>query len=487
MAKSGKYRQANLSAALLAVTLDRAAAEPLHVQLSSALRGLILAGVAAPGTRLPPSGQLAQELSVSRATTRAAFDQLVAEGYLQGRQSAGTFVVEDLPQLAAPAASPTAGPMPSGPRDIRPFHPGVPDTASFPYAAWARHLEVSWRDPHPDLLKRPDPFGWGPLRAAIAAHLETWRGIACSAGQVVITSGAIDAFGLVGGLFRTGAAVHVEDPCYRPMRERLQASGLICRPVHIDAEGIDTTQLSTDAVAAVVTPSRQYPLGMTLPVARRRALLDWAEQNDALVIEDDYDGELRFSGQPLPALASLDTHGRTIYVGSFSKLLSPSLRLGYMVVPARLLGHLSVLIGSNGPQASLIPQPALARFMESGEFATHILRMRRLYAARQQVLIDAITTDLEGWLVPQAEPSGMHILCTAGPRLKGYLDADIAVAASRAGLILRPLAAYPQTLPPRRGFVLGYAAFDEAVLRMGVRNLKCAFEALELLRERRAH
>ena len=479
MANYGKYTQANLQAALLALTLDRAAPEPLHMQLTGALRRLILAGIAAPGARLPPSRQLAQELSVSRATTQAALDQLVAEGYLQGRRGAGTFVAEDLPHLAPPAASPAAGPAPAGPREVRPFHPGVPDTFSFPHAAWARHLEASWRNPHPDLLKLPDPVGWAPLRAAIAAHLETWRGIACSAGQVVITSGAAETFGLVGRLFQPGEAVHVEDPCYGPMREQLQAVGLVCRPVRVDAEGFDPEGLSANAVGAVVTPSRQYPLGMTLPVARRLALLDWAERNGALVIEDDYDSEFRFTGQPLPALASLDTAGRTIYVGSFSKLLSPSLRLSYLVLPSGLLGRLREVIGPGGTQASLIPQPALARFMESGEFATHVRRMRRLYAARQRVLLDAIATDLDGWLVPQAEPSGMHVLCNTCRRLEGRLDKEIAEAAERAGLTLRPLAAYPQAQPPRRGFVLGYAAFDEAALRAGIRKLKRILEALD--------
>ncbi|WP_163272584.1 PLP-dependent aminotransferase family protein [Chelativorans alearense] len=477
MANFQKYEQANLQAALFALTLERGAAHPLHVQLAGALRALILSGRAAPGMRLPPSRQLAQELSVSRATAQSALDQLIAEGYLQGRRGAGTFVAEDLPHLAPPSASPTAGPAPQGPREARPFHPGVPEMHAFPHAAWARHLEAAWRNPHPDLLKLPDPFGWVPLRAAIAAHLGAWRNLRCSAGQVVITSSAAETFGLIAHLFRPGQAVHVEDPCYGPMRDRLEAAGLVCMPVRVDSDGFDPDLLACEAVCAVVTPSRQYPLGMTLPVARRLALLEWAGRNEALVIEDDYDSEFRFTGQPLPALASLDGGGRTIYVGSFSKLLSPALRLSYMVVPPALIARLRGAIGSAGTQASLIPQPALARLMESGEFATHLRRMRRLYAGRQRALLDAIASDLQGWLVPYAEPSGMHILCDSGPRLAGRLDSEVAVGAHRAGLTLRPLSGYPQAAPRRQGFVLGYAAFDEPTLRAGVRRLRRVLEA----------
>lgn len=478
MANSGKSSQANLQAALFALGLDRTAAQPLHVQLAAGLRDLVLNGTAAPGMRVPASRQLAQELSVSRATTQAALDQLVAEGYLVGRRGAGTYVAEHLPHLA-PARTPSGeGPPPVGPHPTRPFQHSVPDHASFPHAIWAKHLDAAWRRPHPDLLKSPDPFGWGPLRAAIAAHLGAWRGIACGAGQIAITSGARETFDLIARLFPPRGTIQLEDPCFGPMKARLEAAGLRCHLSRVDDEGFDPGQLRADAAGVVVTPSRQFPLGMALPLPRRLALLDWAERQDALVIEDDYDSEFRFTGQPLPALMSLDRGQRTIYVGSFSKLLSPSLRLGYLVVPEGRVAALRAAIGPLGTQASLVPQPALAGFMESGAFSIHLRRMRRLYARRWRVLHDGLGAHLSDWLIPRLEPSGMHIVCAPGPRLSGISTQAVITAADRAGLTVRPLSAYYHTGPAVEGFILGYAAFDEATLEASVRRLAAALTSL---------
>ncbi len=476
MTNSDGSGQASFQSSLLGLSLARGGALPLHVQLAAALRRFILAGQAPPGTRLPPSRLLAQELSVSRATVLAALDQLTAEGYLRGRRGAGLYVARDLPHLAPPVAA-ADGPAPDGPLALSPFHPGLPDMRAFPHAAWARHLDAAWRNPDPGLLGTPDRFGWPPLRAAIAAHLAAWRGIACSAGQIIVTSGANETLGLIAGLLRPGQGVHVEEPCHAPARARLQAAGLRCLPVAVDADGLDPAGLLPDAAALLVTPSRQYPLGMTLPVGRRLALLDWAARADALVIEDDYDSEFRFTGQPLPALASLDQGQRTIYVGSFSKLLSPTLRLGYMVVPPRFLGRLHGGIGWVGTQASLVPQPALAAFMASGEFATHLRRMRRLYAQRQAVLLAEVQAKLQGWLVPRVEPSGMHFICDSGPRLAGVPDTLIAAEARQAGLTLYPLSPYFHEAAPRQGFLLGFAAFGDDALRESAARLADFFKS----------
>lgn len=468
MTNSGKMNKASFDAALLALTLDRDRAEPLHRQLAEAMRQLILSGRAAPGRRLPASRTLARELSVSRVTTLTAYDQLLAEGYLATRQGAGTFVAEDLPPRPPPASA-VPGPRPSGGTPVRPFHAGMPDMEAFPHALWARHLEAAWKRPDPALLAQPDPLGWPPLREAIAAHLGAWRGLDCSGGQVVVTSGAAESFELLAGLIRPGGTVHVEAPCFGPMAARLEGAGLRCLPLPVDGEGLDTAKLG-EADAAVVTPSRHYPLGMTLPLARRLALLDWAGQGERLVIEDDYDSEFRFGAAPLPALASLDP-ARVVYVGSFSKLLSPALRLGYMVLPVPLAERVAGLRGALGPQASLVPQPALARFMERGEFATHLRRMRRLYGQRRLVLLEALRHDLEGWLEPRDIASGMHLVCGLGPKLAGQGDRDIAEAAQEAGLELRPLSGYRHAPEGLRGLVLGYAAFDDAALREGVARL----------------
>jgi len=469
-------KQTNLQAALLALSLDRDSPQPLHAQLTEALRALILTGRAHPGTRLPASRQLAQDLTVSRQTALTALDQLIAEGYLETRIGAGTFVARDLPHLAPPTTLAPAGPEPQGSRPLRPFHPGQPDMALFPHAAWARHLDRAWRHPDPGLLALPDPLGWPPLRAAITAHLSAWRGIACGSGQVVITSGAAETFELLArAAFRPGETVLTEEPGYAPMLAALERAGLHAQPMPVDGDG---AILPDDSAArgAIVTPSRHHPLGVTLPLSRRLALLDWARRKAAWVIEDDYDSEFRYSGAPLPALASLEA-GRTIYVGSFSKLLSPTLRLGYVVVPPALLNAVRAPLAETGPRASLVPQPALAQFMDSGEFATHLRRMRRIYGQRQAALRAALERHLPGRLIASPDPSGMHLVCRIGPDLGGFADTEIAARAGAAGVTLRPLSTYWTDGTGPQGLILGYAGFDAEALEAATLRLARALPA----------
>ena len=476
MTSSGNSTQTNLQAALLALSLDRGGAQPLHAQLTEALRRLILIGQAGPGARLPASRQLAQDLSVSRQTALTALDQLIAEGYLETRPGAGTFVARDLPHLVPPSAPDPAGPAPEGPRRLRPFEPGIPDMALFPHAAWARHLDRAWRRPEPALLDRPDPLGWPPLRAAIAAHLAAWRGIACAAGQVVITSGAVETFELLArAAFRPGEAVLTEEPGYAPMRRALLRAGLQTLPMPVDHDGALLPEASA-ARGAIVTPSRHHPTGATMPLPRRLALLDWAQRSRAWVIEDDYDSEFRYTGAPLPALASLAAE-RVIYVGSFSKLLSPALRLGYFVAPPALLAPVRAALAETGPRASLVPQPALARFMASGEFATHLRRMRRIYGQRQGALRAALARQLPNHLTAPPDASGMHLLCGIGPALRGMPDTEIAARAAEAGLNLRPLSAYWPGGAGPQGLILGYAGFAPEVLEDAVARLARALKA----------
>ncbi len=471
-----KYK-ANFQSSLLAVTLERKATLPLQTQLLTALRKLILSDGKAIGARLPPSRQLAEELSVSRTTVLAVLDQLIAEGYLESRQGSGTFVAQNLPHLSKPDLPASDGPAPEGPAEILPFHLGAPDAIRFPHKIWARHLEAAWRNPVPDLLKAPDPLGWPPLREAIASHLKAWRGIDCSAGQVIVTSGAREAFRLIAILLGGDKTIHVEAPCFRPMLAGFREGGVHCSPLRVDEQGLDTSLLCDDMAGAVVTPSRHFPLGCTMPLKRRLAMLDWAARQDSIIVEDDYDSEFRFTGEPLPALASLDQAGHVIYVGSFSKSLSSALRLGYMVVPASRIQKMRRIIGDRGVQVSLLPQPALARFMETGEFAVHLRRMRRLYAQRQSALIALIGEHLDGWFVAKAEASGMHLTCEPGPRLDGVSDADAVAAASDAGLILQCLSHFPFAPEQSRAFFFGYAAFDEDALEQAVRKLASALRA----------
>lgn len=477
MSNIDKNIQSNLSAALFGLSLDRGRGRPLHSQLTQALREMLRADPQAAGFRLPASRMLAEELSVSRMTVTTAYDQLIAEGYLVTRPGGGTYVAQDLPHLAPPQPAPVPRPASETRRTWLPFQPGLPDQALFPHRLWARHLERGWRAPDPALLERQDLFGWHPLRAAIRDHLAAWRGFECTPEQVVITGGAWDGFELIGrALMRPGAVMAIEDPGWATLDHVLGASGLQVAPVRIDGEGLDPAQLPPGTKAVTVTPSRHFPTGIAMPLARRLALLDRARRADALIIEDDYDSEFRYRGQPLPALAGLDGLQRVIYMGSFSKLLSPALRIGYLVLPEPLIAPVRDLLAKTGPRASLVPQPALASFMASGEFATHLRRMRRHYAKRQAALLDGLA-GLEDWFDLTPDPSGMHLCAGLGPRGAQLGDRALSRKAEAVGLTLRALSAHATLPDPPQGVILGYAGFDEATIGAACARLRAALDA----------
>ncbi|WP_209505926.1 MULTISPECIES: PLP-dependent aminotransferase family protein [unclassified Ruegeria] len=470
MANIQKKYQSNLDEVLFALSLDRHLTKPLHVQLADALRQEILSGRAASGARLPASRNLAEELSVSRMTITSAYDQLLGEGYLLTRKGAGTFVADHLPHLSPP--TPRRPRLPDRPRQWLPFQPGLPDPALFPHHQWARCLERAWRTPDAGLLARPDPFGWHPLRAAISDHLSVWRGLDCVPEQVIITGGAWDAFDIICHVaLESDQRVAIEDPGWLPLRHALERSGIGSIPVRIDKDGLETDRIPEDVSAAIVTPSRHYPTGTSMPFARRLALLDWARQNRTLIIEDDYDSEFRYQGQPLPSLSGLDGLQNTVYLGSFSKLLKPALRLGYMVVPEILIPPAQDYLSLSGSRASLTPQPALADFMDSGDFATHLRRMRRTYAKRQARLI-ADLADVAEFIEVTPDPSGMHLCCPLRPVLSSRTtDCRISALAREQGLYLRALSSH-STLPnPQQGLLLGYTAFAEPTLTEAAKQL----------------
>ncbi len=480
MSNKVNMNKASLDTSLAALTLNRGGDRTLHAQIVEQLRRLILSGTAAGGVRLPSSRALAAELSVSRITVTQAYDQLSGEGYLEGRPGAGMFVAEDLPDVAlqTPAPKPARGVRAGRPDPYRTFQPGIPDYTLFPHAQFGRLLDRIWRTPSTDLLASPDALGWGPLREAIAAHLAIWRGLDCSPDQVVITSGAADGFDLVArAIWRAGDEVIVETPGYTPMRDALTRAGIRARAQGVDDQGLDVEAALAaypTAAGAVVAPSRHYPTGATMPPQRRLALLDWAAEGRAIV-EDDYDSEFRYQGAPLPSLASLDQGGSVIYLGSFSKVLSPALRIGFLVAPERLTERISKAAARLGPRASLIPQPALAAFMESGGFARHIRRMRRAYSARQKALLVALEAEGKGLLVAGPDPAGMHIIAKLAPDLASRMsDKEVEARGASAGVIAQALSSYYTEGPVRQGLVLGYAGFDEAALTEGVKRLTAA-------------
>lgn len=470
MSNTEEKYQSTLDAALFGLTLERSTTRPLHGQLTDALREILSTMKGVSGLRLPSSRALAEELSVSRMTVTTAYDQLIAEGYLTTRKGAGTFVAEHLPHLVRPL--PHVQKNDSLPTDWLPFQPGLPDQSLFPHRLWARHLERAWRNPGQDLLVKEDLFGWYPLREAVCAHLSAWRGLQCDPEQVIITAGAWEAFDIItDAVLAPGQNVAIEDPGWAATRYTFERAGLTTHPIRVDAEGLNPAEIPRGVLGVIITPSRHYPTGCSMPLPRRLELLSWADRNGAVIIEDDYDSEFRYQGQPLPALAGLDGLRRTLYMGSFSKLLSPALRIGYLVVPEKLIGPIHRHMSMTGSRASLVPQPALAAFMDSGEFATHLRRMRRIYAKRQAKLIEALQ-DAASLLVLRPDPSGMHLCVPLREKLSRKIsDQVISAEGAKRKLSLRALSSHSVLPDPPQGLLLGYAAFDHETLDKAARSL----------------
>jgi GntR family transcriptional regulator/MocR family aminotransferase len=475
------------TAALAALALEPAEPEPLYMQIYEQVRDLILAGRLGSGARLPSTRALAADLGVSRTTTLAAYDQLSSEGYIEGHRGSGAFVAAELPEALLSVAAATAARPPRGiapappPARIAAFDAGVPDTRGFPFRDWSRHLARCWRAPSPAMLHTAHSYGDAALRAAIARHVKAVRGIACDPEQVIVTSGAAESIAILArALFEDGDGAVVEDPCYPVAHGALARAGLRPHSVEVDAEGLLIEAIPGPTArlrAALVTPSRQYPLGMTMSVSRRLELLDWASRTGALVIEDDYDSEYRYTGRPLAAMMSLDQAGRVVYLGSFSKIMFRSLRLAYIIAPPALLGRLHVSLAEQPSQASLVPQRALAAFMDSGAFAQHVRRTRRLYAERCAALHGLISSDMADLLTAPRTDSGMHLTAHFTPALSQRLtDTDAAALARRRGVVVSPLSVHYRKAPAKAGFLMGFAGFEAAELKRGMRALRAALE-----------
>jgi GntR family transcriptional regulator / MocR family aminotransferase len=481
-------------AAIPEIVLDTSSAVPLHRQLYEGLRGTILAGRLRAGTRLPATRVLAHELRVSRNTVLNAFEQLLAEGYVVGKSGSGTYVSHVLPDdlLQVPLSSVAQPPAPAYRRlsqrgallaatpvsvardqgQPRAFRPGLPAFDTFPFDVWTRLVARHWKQPPPELLSYGDPAGYRPLRAAIAAYLHAARGVQCTTDQVIVVAGSQQGLDLTARvLLDPGDRVWIEDPGYVGARGALRSAGAQLVPVPLDQDGLRVAvgvELCPDARMAYVTPSHQFPLGVTMSLSRRLALLDWARRADAWLLEDDYDSEYRYTGRPLPALQGLDSDARTIYLGTFSKVLFPSLRLGYLVVPADLAEAFVAARALADRHPPSIEQAALTDFIVEGHFARHIRRTRALYGERQAALLAAANHELAGLIELRAAEAGMHLV---GWLPYGVSDTHSSQRAARAGVDAPALSAYALEPLERGGLLLGYAAVEQAEIWQGVQRL----------------
>lgn len=443
----------------------RSRSDPLYRQIYQRFRQAIAKGQLRPGDRLPSVRDLAAELSTARGTVDAAYAVLAGEGYVISRGPSGTIVAPGLPDVAAAGPSrrrlPAAAPSPEHAAP-RPLQMGLPALDAFPRKRWAHVVAREARRLSAAQMMYPDPAGFAPLRQAVAAYLVASRGIACEWRQVVMTTGFQGGLDLaLRVLLRPNDRVWIEDPCFPPVRAALEMAGARLAPVAVDAEGIrvaDGLKRAPRGRLAVVTPSHQSPLGVALSLPRRLALLRWANEADAYVIEDDYDSEFRFVGRPLPALKSLDREQRVIYAGSFSKTLFPGLRLGYLVLPDRLLPRFVEANTWHTSGQSAFGQRAVAAFMTEGHFARHLKRMRKLYAVRRAALVDAFHASFGESMTIAMQPGGMHLLLRLASRTS---DARLARRAQAEGLAAEPLSPRAIRHDCGQGLLVGFTNVAE--------------------------
>ena len=466
-------------------------AEYNHRQLYRILKDGILRGALPAGAKLPPSREMARTLGIARNTVVQVYEQLALEGLVQAGVGRGTYVAEVAPAFAGQppaAAAPRRGTPLSrrgraivggaraSPLQWGAFAPGVPELRMFPGAVWNRLHAQAWRDFEPRQLGYATGAGHPLLREAIAEHLQVTRGVACSAGQILVTSGAQQALHLIAHLLADpGDTAWLEDPGYWGARSVFRMAGLQLQPVALDGEGLAPTpqQLQAPPRLMFVSPSHQYPSGVLMGHGRRRQLLDYAAAHRVWIVEDDYDSEFRFASRPLTALQGLDEHGRVIYLGTFSKTMFPSLRLAYLVLPSDLAESFARALNELFREGQTMQQTVLAQFMRQGHYVNHIRRMRLVYGERRRVLIDEITQRLGSAVSVLGSDAGLHLVLDLPP---GTDDEAIARQARALGVLTRPLSLYSLRPDPAPGLVLGYGAVTEAEIRHSFRLLAGVIE-----------
>jgi len=463
------------------IPFDRASAVPFYVQIYNGFLAAIVSGRLRPGQRLPSSRALATELCVSRIPVLNAFDQLLHEGYLEGRVGSGTYVRARRVHLnASGTTSRTAldcaavgrnGAGGSRAHGVGPFS-NVPAFDGFPHKTWARLIRRHACRPSVDLFARGDPAGYAPLREAVGAYVSSARGVDCDAGQVLIVSGPQMGLRICALAFATaGSALCVEEPCRPSARAALDIPQNELIPVSVDGHGIDVCaleRLGGDATAVYVTPDHQDPLGVAMTASRRQALLSWADEGRRWIVEGDYDSAFRYSTRPLGALQGIDTAERVIYVGTFSNVLFPDIRLGYLVVPRSLLSTFIRIRESLDGCSPTLYQRVLTDFLGGGHFARHVRRMQTLYSARRQVLVERLHEHLGDVVTLGTADAGLHVVAFLPD---GVDDQNVVRKAAGVGLFPQALSTFYVTGRAPSGLLLGFGGANESTLETEVRTL----------------
>jgi GntR family transcriptional regulator/MocR family aminotransferase len=479
------------------VMLDGRSKHPIYRQLYDWLRTAISEGRVRPGQRLPSTRSLAAELEISRISVCNAYDQLQSEGYLETFVGSGTCVARTIPEdtleisrarrrrglpqtftasgtrhLSARASAVLNVTSEAWLHNLGAFRVSLPALDRFPINTWSRLVTRHSRGVTRAIMAYGDAMGHLPFREAIAEYVSTFRGVRCDSSQILVTTGSQQALQLCAQvLLNPGDRVFMEEPGYPGARLAFISAGARLLPVAVDSEGIAVSKMNartSDARVTYVTPSHQYPLGMTMSAARRMSLLNWAARSGSWIIEDDYDSEYRFASRPIASLQGLDMHRRVIYIGTFSKVLFPALRLGYMVVPRDLVPALSAARDAADIFSSTLYQAVLTDFIREGHFARHIRRMRMLYMQRRKALVNAILTHMQGMGELIGDDAGMHLVVL----LPAWMD-DVSVSKQAAlnGISAMPLSSCYMKSPNRGGFILGYGGVSQRQIHDGLYKL----------------
>lgn len=477
---------------------------PLYEQLYRSIREAILSGDLEPGSRLESTRALARNASVSRNVAIAAYDQLMAEGYIESRRGAGSFVVPVLPDRILKAETSEAPPEREAPGvgTFRPsewsrrleqsaggrrlnwavrrpappieFRYGSPNYGDFPHTAWNRIVQRRLAAATIHQLDYGPPEGESALRDALATYLRQSRGVNCNAEQVLIVNGSQQGLDLVSRvLVDPGETVVLEEPQYAGARWILESAGARLKAIEVDEGGLDVGRLRAEAPTArlaVVTPSHQFPSGGVMSPGRRRELLEWAASAGAMILEDDYDSEFRYDGLPHEALQGLDREGRVIYSGTFSKVMFPSLRLGYLVLPPELVRPLTLAKAATDTGTSTLHQAALVEFMVEGHFERHLRRMRSRHGRRREILLEAIETELGGRVEVRGANAGLHVMMRV-PGVSREQTRSLTERAREQGVGIHSSLPFYLHPPSVCELILGYGALQERDIREGVRRL----------------